>query len=155
MIPIAIMAKFMNGYNNFVFITIVYIACGMPNMIFVISGFMKGLPRDLLEAGRIDGCSVLQLFGKITVPLTKPARATMGLITFIGTWNEMILALILLKNNKLQTVSLALNTFSGERFSDFPGLCAAVMVCVFPTMLIYLFFQENIIAGMTAGAVKE
>lgn len=155
MIPIAIMAKFMNGYNNFAFIIIVYIACGMPKMIFVISGFMKGLPKDLLEAGRIDGCSVLQLFSRITLPLSKPSLATMGLITFIGTWNEMILALILLKNSKLQTVSLALNTFSGERFSDFPGLCAAVMVCVLPTMLIYLFFQENIIAGMTAGAVKE
>ncbi len=154
MIPIAVMAKYLNGYNNFVFLTCVYIATGMPYMIFVISGFMRDLPRELLEAGRIDGCSGLQVFTRMVLPLTKPAIATMGMLSFIGTWNEMMLALILLKRNDLQTVSLALNTFSGERFSNYPGMCAAVMIGVFPTMLIYFVFQENIIAGMTAGAVK-
>ncbi len=154
MIPIAVMAKYMNGYNNFLFIICVYIATGMPYMIFVISGFMRELPRELLEAGRIDGCSGLQIFTKMVMPLTKPAIATMGMLSFIGTWNEMMLALILLKRSDFQTVSLALNTFSGERFSNYPGMCAAVMIGVFPTMLIYFIFQENIIAGMTAGAVK-
>lgn len=154
MIPIAVMAKYMDGYNNFLFIICVYIATGMPYMIFVISGFMRELPRELLEAGRIDGCSGLQIFTKMVLPLTKPAIATMGMLSFIGTWNEMMLALILLKRSDLQTVSLALNTFSGERFSNYPGMCAAVMIGVFPTMLIYFVFQENIIAGMTAGAVK-
>ena len=62
--------------------------------------------------------------------------------------------LILLKKNELKTVSLALNMFAGDRFSNFPGMCAAVMIGVLPTMLIYFIFQENIIAGMTAGAVK-
>ena len=88
------------------------------------------------------------------MPLTRPAIGTMGMLSFIGTWNEMMLALILVKRSDLQTVSLALNTFSGDRFSNYPGLCAAVMIGVFPTMLIYFVFQENIIAGMTAGAVK-
>lgn len=154
MIPIAVMAKYVNGYNNFPFIICVYIATGMPYMIFVISGFMRELPRELLEAGRIDGCSGLKVFTRIVVPLTRPAIATMGMLSFIGTWNEMMLALILLKRSDLQTVSLALNTFSGDRFSNYPGLCAAVMIGVFPTMFIYFIFQENIIAGMTAGAVK-
>ncbi len=154
MIPIAVMAKYVGGYNNFPFIICVYIATGMPYMIFVISGFMRDLPRELLEAGRIDGCSGLKVFTRIVVPLTRPAIATMGMLSFIGTWNEMMLALILLKRSDLQTVSLALNTFSGDRFSNYPGLCAAVMIGVFPTMLIYFVFQENIIAGMTAGAVK-
>ena len=123
-------------------------------MIFVISGFMRELPRELLEAGRIDGCSGFQLFTRMVLPLSKPSIATVGMLTFIGTWNEMILALILMKRSYLQTVSLALYRLSGERFGNYPTLCAAVMVGVFPTMLIYFFFQENIIAGMTAGAVK-
>lgn len=154
MIPIAVMAKYLNGYNNIVFVIMVYIATGMPYMIFVISGFMKGLPRELLEASRIDGCSGLQIFTKMVLPLSKPSIATMGMLSFIGTWNEMILALILLKRSDLQTVSLTLNTFAGDRFANYPALCAAVMIGVFPTMLIYFIFQENIIAGMTAGAVK-
>lgn len=154
MIPIAVMAKYLNGYNSLPFVICVYIATGMPYMIFVISGFMKGLPRELMEAGRIDGCTGLQIFTKMVLPLSKPSIATMGMLSFIGTWNEMILALILLKRSDLQTVSLALNTFSGDRFANYPALCAAVMIGVFPTMLIYFVFQENIIAGMTAGAVK-
>ena len=154
MIPIAIMAKYMNGYNNMTFLICVYIATGMPYMIFVISGFMRDLPKELLEAGRIDGCSGFQVFTKMVLPLSKPSIATMGMLSFIGTWNEMILALILMKRSDLQTVSLALNTFAGDRFANYPALCAAVMIGVFPTMLIYFFFQENIIEGMTAGAVK-
>lgn len=123
-------------------------------MIFVISGFMKNLPKELLEASRIDGCSGMQIFTKMVIPLSKPSIATMGMLSFIGTWNEMILALILLKRSDLQTVSLTLNTFAGDRFANYPALCGAVMIGVFPTMLIYFIFQENIIAGMTAGAVK-
>lgn len=144
----------MNGYNNILFLTCVYIGTGVPYMIFVISGFMRELPSELLQAGLIDGCDGLRAFTKIVIPLSKPVIATMGMLSFIGSWNEMILALILMKRNTLHTVSLALNMFAGERFSDFPGMCAAVMVGVFPTMFIYFIFQENIIAGMTAGAVK-
>lgn len=154
MIPIAVLAKYLNGYNNIFFIICVYIATGMPYMIFVISGFMKNLPKELLEASRIDGCSGMQIFTKMVIPLSKPSIATMGMLSFIGTWNEMILALILLKRSDLQTVSLTLNTFAGDRFANYPALCGAVMIGVFPTMLIYFIFQENIIAGMTAGAVK-
>lgn len=154
MIPIAIMAKFMNGYNNIPFLICVYIATGIPYMIFVISGFMKNLPKELLEAGLIDGCSGLKIFITMVIPLSKPAIATMGMLSFIGSWNEMILATILMKQNELKTVSLALNMFAGDKFSNYPGMCAAVIIGVLPTMIIYFIFQENIIAGMTAGALK-
>lgn len=154
MIPIAIMAKFMNGYNSIPFLICVYIATGIPYMIFVISGFMKNLPKELLEAGLIDGCSGLKIFTTMVIPLSKPAIATMGMLSFIGSWNEMILATILMKQNELKTVSLALNMFAGDKFSNYPGMCAAVIIGVLPTMIIYFVFQENIIAGMTAGALK-
>ena len=154
MIPIAIMAKFMNGYNSIPFLICVYIATGIPYMIFVISGFMKNLPKVLLEAGLIDWCSGLKIFTTMVIPLSKPAIATMGMLSFIGSWNEMILATILMKQNELKTVSLALNMFAGDKFSNYPGMCAAVIIGVLPTMIIYFVFQENIIAGMTAGALK-
>lgn len=153
-IPISIIAKFVNGYNSFWFIIAVYIATGLPYMIFVVVGFMRDLPRELLEAGIVDGCNGNQVFWKIVLPLSKPALATMGMLSFIGVWNELILALVLLKNNSRKTVSLALTLFAGERFSNYPGMCAAVIVGVLPTMIIYFIFQENIIKGMTAGSVK-
>ena len=154
LIPVAIMAKWVNGYNSFPFITCVYIACGLPYIVFVISGFMKGLPKELIESAMIDGCGGFLVFVRIVLPLSRPAIATMGMLSFIGTWNELVMALTLLKQQQFQTVSLMLTTFAGERFSNFPGMCAAVIVAVLPTMILYFVFQENIIAGMTAGAVK-
>lgn len=109
-IPISIMAKYMDGYNNLPFLICVYIATGMPYMIFVICGFMKNLPKELMEAGLIDGCNGLKTFTKIVVPLSRPAIATMGMLSFIGTWNEMIIALILLKKNELK------NSFAGIKY---------------------------------------
>jgi len=155
MIPIAVMAKYVSGYNHYWFLILVYVATGIPYMIFVMSGFMKGIPKELVEASLIDGCSGFRVFSSIIVPLSKPVIATMGMLSFIGIWNELIMALILISKSSMQTVSLMLATFSGEFFSDFPGMCAAVVLCVVPTMAIYFVFQENIIGGMTAGAVKE
>lgn len=154
LIPIAIIAKAVNGYNNFAFLIAVYIATGIPYTIFVISGFMRGLPKELIEASLIDGCGGFRAFTKIVLPLSRPVIATMGMLSFIGAWNELAIALIVMKGKQVQTVSLMLTTFAGDRFSDFPGMCAAVVVGVLPTMIIYFAFQENIIAGMTAGSVK-
>ncbi|PHV69980.1 hypothetical protein CS063_12595 [Sporanaerobium hydrogeniformans] len=153
-IPISIIAKAVNGYNSFWFIIAIYVATGLPYLIFVVTGFMRSIPKELVEAAIVDGCNANQAFWKIVLPLSKPVLATMGMLSFIGAWNELILALVLLKNNATKTVSLALTLFAGERFSNYPGMCAAVIVGVLPTMIIYFMFQENIIKGMTAGSVK-
>lgn len=153
-IPISIIAKAVNGYNSFWFIIAIYVATGLPYLIFVVTGFMRSIPRELIEAAIVDGCNANQTFWKVVLPLSKPVLATMGMLSFIGAWNELILALVLLKNNATKTVSLALTLFAGERFSNYPGMCAAVIVGVLPTMVIYFMFQENIIKGMTAGSVK-
>ncbi len=153
-IPISIIAKAVNGYNNFWFIIAIYVATGLPYLIFVVTGFMRSIPKELIEAAIVDGCNANQTFWKVVLPLSKPVLATMGMLSFIGAWNELILALVLLKNNATKTVSLALTLFAGERFSNYPGMCAAVIVGVLPTMVIYFMFQENIIKGMTAGSVK-
>ncbi len=153
-IPIAVMANVFNAYNNYWFIISVYIATGLPYMVFITTGFMKTIPKALVEASIVDGCNGGQIFWKIIFPLSRPILATTGILSFIGVWNELILALVLLKSNGTKTVSLALTLFAGERFSDFPSMCAAVIVAVAPSMVIYFMFQENIIKGMTAGAVK-
>ena len=153
-IPISIIAKAVNGYNSFWFIIAIYVATGLPYLIFVVTGFMRSIPRELIEAAIVDGCNANQTFWKVVLPLSKPVLATMGMLSFIGAWNELILALVLLKNNATKTVSLALTLFAGERFSNYPGMCAAVIVGVLPTMVIYFMFQEKIIKGMTAGSVK-
>ncbi len=154
LIPLAVIAKLVNGYNSYLFIISLYITLGLSYVIFVLTGFIRGIPLELIESALIDGSSMNKTFWTIVLPLTKPAVATMGLLSFIGAWNDLILALIFIKKSSMKTISLALAMFAGDRFSNFPGMCAAVIVGILPTLLIYFFFQENIIKGMTAGAIK-
>lgn len=154
-IPIAVMAKYLNGYNSYVFLICVYIAFGLPYQIFVLTGFMKSIPNEIEESAIIEGCTANRLFWEMVMPLSLPALSTMGILSFFGAWNELLIALILLKKNSIKTISLGLVNFAGDKFSNYPGQCAAVIVSILPTLIIYLLLQENIIKGMTAGAVKE
>jgi raffinose/stachyose/melibiose transport system permease protein len=154
LIPIAVIAKTVNGYNNYTFITMVYITFGLSYLIFILTGFMKAIPKDIEEAAIIDGATVSKVFSKIMVPLSTPAIASVSILSFFGGWNELMFSLILMKRTAMRTISVALVNFSGEKFSDYPGQCAAVIIAILPTLIIYFLLQENIIKGMTAGAVK-
>jgi raffinose/stachyose/melibiose transport system permease protein len=154
LIPIAVIAKKVNGYNNYTFITTVYITFGLSYLIFILTGFMKSVPKDIEEAAIIDGASVGRIFSKIMVPLSMPAIASVSILSFFGSWNELMFSLILMKRTAVRTISVALVNFAGEKFSDYPGQCAAVIMAILPTLIVYFLLQENIIKGMTAGAVK-
>jgi raffinose/stachyose/melibiose transport system permease protein len=154
LIPIATIAKQINGYNNYIFIIIVYITFGLSYLIFILTGFMKSVPKEIEEAGIIDGASAGKVFTKIMVPLSLPAIASVSILSFFGSWNELMFSLILMKRIPVRTISVALVNFSGDRFSDYTGQCAAVILAILPTIIVYFLLQENIIKGMTAGAVK-
>jgi raffinose/stachyose/melibiose transport system permease protein len=154
LIPIAVIAKYVNGYNSFAFVIITYIAFGLAYYTFMIQGFMKGIPKEIEEAAIVDGCPASLMFVKIIVPLSKPAISTAAILSFFGAWNELMIGLIILKKQSMQTVSLALISFANEQYAVYAGQAAAVIVAVIPTLLVYLILQENVIEGMTAGAVK-
>ncbi|RCX17526.1 carbohydrate ABC transporter membrane protein 2 (CUT1 family) [Anaerobacterium chartisolvens] len=154
LIPITLMAKTFNGFNNYLFMIIIYVAFGVPNFVFITTGFMKGLPREMEEAALIDGCSLPRIFWRIIMPLSIPAIASAAILSFFGAWNDLILALILLKNDAMQTISLGLISFTNEQFSNYTGQFAAVIVSIVPTLVLYFILQKQIMKGMTAGAVK-
>lgn len=154
LIPITLLAKTFNGFNNYFFMIIIYVAFGVPNFVFITTGFMKGLPREIEEAAVIDGCSLAKVFWSIIMPLSIPAIASAAILSFFGAWNDLILALILLKNNAMQTISLGLVSFTNEQFSNYTGQFAAVIVSIIPTLILYFLLQKQIMKGMTAGAVK-
>jgi ABC-type sugar transport system, permease component len=154
LIPITLMAKALNAFDNYAFMIVIYVAFGLSYFIFIATGFMKGLPKELEEAALIDGCTPQKIFWKIVFPLSLPAISSAAIMSFFGTWNDLILALILLKENTMQTISLGLLSFSNEEFSNHTGQFAAVIVSIIPTLLLYFLMQKQIMKGMTAGAVK-
>ena len=115
----------------------------------------SAVPVELIEAGRIDGCRNWQLYGRIVIPAIAPAFATLGILTFMGAWNDYLWPSIVLKSNDVLTVQLALLRLdTSSYFQDKALVMAASVMATLPLFLIFLFFNRQFIAGVTDGAVK-
>jgi raffinose/stachyose/melibiose transport system permease protein len=132
-----------------------YVALGLPFQVLVLHGFFRAIPQSLLEAARIDGCSELGAWARIALPLSRPALATLFIIDAVGTWNEFLLALVLLTSETWRTVPLGMLHFQGQFAVHYAELAAAVTLSIAPVLVVYVLFQRHLVAGMTAGALKE
>lgn len=142
--------------NTRVGLIVIYVAYSLSFTIFILHGFFRTLPWELAEAAVIDGCSPNQVFRKIMLPLAKPGLTTAGIFVFIGLWNEFPLALVLVSEEKYQTLPLGIaNLAVNLKFqADWGALFAGLTIGVIPTVVLFSFFQKHIQEGMTAGAVK-
>jgi raffinose/stachyose/melibiose transport system permease protein len=131
-----------------------YVAFGLPFQIFVLRGFFREIPSELVEAARIDGASEWTNYWRIMMPLTVPALATLAIIDSLHTWNEFLLALVLIQADRWRTVPLGLLHFQGEFGSRYPELAAGILIAIAPILVIYLFFQRYLVSGLTSGAIR-
>lgn len=122
--------------------------------IFFFRQYLGGLPKDLLAAGRIDGATEYGIAVKIILPLAKPAFASMGILSAMGTWNAILWPLLVLKGAEKFTLPIGLNTLLTPYGNNYDVLIAGSMFGILPIFIIFLIFQKYIIDGMTAGAVK-
>jgi multiple sugar transport system permease protein len=123
--------------------------------IFMLRQFMLSIPEDLLDAGRIDGCSEFRIFGQIVLPLTKPALATLGIFTFMGAWNDFILPLIVVKSDEMRTLTLAVAALSsGLYVMSFPLMMAAATFVILPVLAAFLFAQRFFTRSIVLGGFK-
>ncbi len=153
-IPLFITLKNVKLTNTYAGIIIPYIAFQIPMGIFLLTNYIKTIPNELEEAAIIDGCSVVQLFIKVIVPLSKPIFATFSIITFMSLWNEFLFALVFLTGEEFQTVPLGLASFRGQYDTNTTVMLAGTVIAMIPTLIIYVLLRDNIVKGMTAGAVK-
>lgn len=154
LVPINIIYSKLNLLNTYFGLFYVYIGFGISYCVLIMRGFMMAIPKELDESAVIDGCSKWQLYWRIILPITKPAIATLFITDFLATWNEYLLASVIINDNKLKTVPSGLMTFVGEHGTDYGYLCAGVLISVVPVMLVYLVFQRYFVEGMS-GAVKS
>jgi len=154
LVPINMIYSRLHLLNTYFGLFYVYVGFGLSYCILVMRGFMRGIPKDLDEAAYIDGCSKWQLFWRVILPISKPAVATLFITDFLATWNEYLLASIIINDNALKTVPVGIMTFVGEHGTDYGLLCAGVLISVIPVMAVYLVFQRYFVEGM-AGAVKS
>ncbi len=127
--------------------------CG-ASTIFFFKQYLSGLPKDLLDAARIDGCNEYSISVKIILPLAKPAFASMGILCAMGSWNAILWPLLVLKGANKFTLPIGLNTLLTPYGNNYDVLIAGSMFGILPILVIFLIFNRYIIDGMTAGAVK-
>lgn len=133
---------------------LIYIATSIPTSLFIMTGSMEGLPRELEEAAVLDGCTIKTLFLRIICPLVKPSLATITLLNFNGIWNDYMTALIFLSGGKYQTIQLAVANFDSARATNYPMMLSAIIVALVPSIIVCCVMSDKLTAGVTAGAVK-
>jgi trehalose/maltose transport system permease protein len=145
-------------YNTLGALIFSYMIFTLPFTIWVLTSFMRALPKDLEEAAYIDGASSMQVFYKVMLPLIAPALVTTGLLAFIAAWNEFLYALSFTATPDKRTVPVAITQFTGETGSAFQvpwgQIMAATVIVTLPLIVMTLVLQRRILAGLTAGAVK-
>jgi len=142
--------------NNYLALIVPYTAINLPLTILVMRSFFQQLPQDLEDAAQVDGYSTWQMLTQILLPMTTPALVTAGILAFIFSWNEFIFALTFITQDDLKTIPVAAAQLSGATVFDVPygPIAAATVLGTFPLVLLVLFFQRQIVQGLTAGAVK-
>ena len=154
LVPIYVVFSKMGFNNQWFTLMIPYVAFGFPIAIFLVEGYVKAIPVALEEAAAIDGSSFSRTLFSIIFPLCRPILTTIAIIQTFACWNEFSFALVLLKDQRLQTVPLAMTQFTGQFGSDFPKIMSAMLITMSPIVIFYFAFSKQIIKGMVAGAVK-
>ena len=154
LIPCFIIMKSLGFYNTRLGFIILMVAANMSLSVFVLSSFMKSIPREMDEAAIIDGCSYPRMFGNIILPLAKPGVATICTLAFLNCWNEYLYAYIMLQREDIRVITQGIFALQGRYATNYSALCAGLVISILPMMLFFILFQEQVIKGMAAGAVK-
>ena len=154
MVPVFILIKNLGLYDSKLALILTYSAMGLPLSIFIIRGFMNTIPRELEEAGVIDGCNFYQRFYKIILPLSRAGIVTAITFQFLYCWNEFIYAMLLTSSQTNRTVQVGIRFFSNQFTTDYTSMFAAITISIIPAIAGYVLFQRQIISGLTSGAVK-
>jgi arabinogalactan oligomer/maltooligosaccharide transport system permease protein len=143
------------GLNSQVSLILVYLGAAMGINIWLMKGYLDTIPRDIDESAMVEGATDWQIFTKLILPLLRPILIVIGIINYIGTYSEFVLARVLLKSSEQYTLMVGLERFAGAQFQQRWGVFAAgVLIGALPIMIIYIVLQDQIVGGLTQGAVK-
>ncbi len=131
-----------------------YIAGAIPMSILILTGFYKSIPKEIEEAAYIDGCGVFRTFFLIILPIIKPAIATASVFTFLGTWNELMLANTFVDSDAYRTLPVGIMSFAGQYSTDWGLIGAGMVIATLPTIIIYFMLSNQVQESLVAGAVK-
>ena len=141
-------------FNTRTGLSLVYVSIQLPLTMYILEGFFAQIPQDLFDAAKIDGCSDLNIFWRLTLPVGAPAISTTVILNFISLWNDFLYAVVLITDEEKRTLPLGIQRFMGDQMQDIGMIATGLMIAIIPVVVIYMLFSERLIRGMTAGAMK-
>ncbi len=140
--------------NSLIGLIIPYLTFSLPVTIFIMTGFFRSMPHELVESACIDGANIYQIFAQVALPLARTGFFVTGLMTFVGNWNELLLAMVFISDDAKKTLPVSLSKFVGPYNTNYSQMFAAIVLAIIPTVVVYCCFSNQIVDGLTAGAVK-
>ena len=154
LIPVFTRFSKMHLTNSLTGLILPYLTLSLPITIFIMTGFFQSLPNELFESACIDGCSIYRSFTHIALPLARTGLFVTGLMTFVANWNELLLAMVFISDDNKKTLPVSLSKFVGPYNTNYSQMFAAIVIAIIPTIVVYCMFSNQIVDGVTAGAVK-
>ena len=154
LLPLFIILKNLNLLNTYASLVIPYVAFAIPMGIFILTGFLYTIPRELEESAFLDGCNIYKSFYYIILPLIRPALATIAIFTYLSTWNELMFANTFINNDAIKTLTVGIMSLSGQYQTEWGPIGAGLVIATIPTILIYVLLSEQVQKSLVVGAVK-
>jgi ABC-type glycerol-3-phosphate transport system permease component len=154
MVPIYIEMVDLGIIDTYWSVILLYTALNLPFNVYLMTTYFRQLPDELLEAARIEGASVHQIFRRVMVPLARPALAMLCIFNFLWAWNEFVFALLLLQSDSSKTLTVGVLQLQGRFNTDYPALMAGLVLASLPVIGVYLVFQRHLVRAVAAGALK-
>lgn len=154
LIPLFIQFSKLKLSNSLLGLIIPYTTFSLPITIYLMVGFFESIPNELFESACMDGCSIYRMYSTMGLPLARTGFMVAGLMTFVGNWNELLLAMVFISKEAKKTLPVSLSKFVGPYNTNYCQMFAAIMLAIIPTIIVYCCFANQIVDGLTAGAVK-
>jgi raffinose/stachyose/melibiose transport system permease protein len=153
-LPVFIRVRDLGLLDTYWAVILPQVAFNLGFSIVLLRGFFSELPKELFEAAFMDGCSYTKMFWKITLPLSRPILATVGVLSLVGSWNSFLLPLVMINSDAIYPWPLGIMQYQGQYSTDWGRVLAFVSLTMTPAIFFYLLAQKHVIAGLTSGAVK-
>ncbi len=153
-VPLYYLERSMGIYNTRLAIVLPLIGLYMPFAVFWMRAHFVNIPTEISEAARVDGATTWELFWRIHLPLARAPMASLGILMSVWTWNQFLIALVLVEDPTERTMAGALGAFQGHYATNVPLLCAGTILILLPTLIIFILFQRQIISALLQGSVK-
>jgi raffinose/stachyose/melibiose transport system permease protein len=154
LLPNFIIFNELNMLDNLYALILPYVAFSLPQSMYIMTGFMESIPKEVEESAVMDGCGIFGIIFRIMLPMTKPAIATICVLNFITWWNEFIMANTFLVSDEFKTLPFSIMKFTGQYSSNYGAQFAVMTLIAIPSILMFIFFSKQMTKGITSGAVK-